>query len=341
MNLQLSENLLVKTLIEEYLDKKRFPTPIIEITRLTGDASTRRYYRLMFEDRFTAIACMDKPISDHTEIEFVAVTRFLKSKGVAVPEIYISIPAKGFILEEDLGDRTMLIELSEIQTQATVDSIYEKVADEMIKIHRIKVTETPSEFFFNRYFDHEKLMYEVNLSIENFLIHLCGVAKNSVVLEVIKNEFSEICFWLAEKNRWVPTHRDYHSRNIMFKNSCPKVIDYQDMRLGLPTYDLVSLLEDAYFRIDEPLRQKIKERYFTEMKGLYQSNKSEFEQEYDLMAIQRIFKAIGSFSYIWKERKDHRYLKYISKCFERLSFLLQKNGKNRLSLQLNKIFYES
>ena len=340
MNLQLSENLLVKTLIEEYLDVKKFSHAIVDITRLTGDASTRRYYRLTFEDQSSAIACLDKPTSNDFDLEFVTITKFLAENGISVPEIFISLPEKGFILEEDLGDKTMLSELASKISSLEIDELYQQAINEIVKVHKIAIKNENKPYYLDRFFDSDKLMYEVNLTIDNFVIHLCGESDKSQSIAILREEFSKICSFLSTRKRWVVTHRDYHSRNIMFKNGKLKLIDYQDLRLGLPTYDLVSLLEDAYYKIDGKLRDSLRQSYYDQLKYNYQSF-DEFIEEYNLMAIQRIFKAMGSFSYIWKERKDHRYLKYISKCYERLSDLLLETNNSKILLQLNRIFYDS
>ena len=102
------------------------------------------------------------------------------------------------------------------------------------------------------------------------------------------------------------------------------LIDFQDARLGLPFYDLVSLLEDCYFPLSKQKRDLLI-GYYQEKSALITSySAGEFEYFYDLSAIQRIFKALGSFTFINETRQDDRYLKYIGVGVHRLLSILSK-----------------
>ena len=129
----------------------------------------------------------------------------------------------------------------------------------------------------------------------------------------------------------------------MVKNNELIVIDFQDARMGIPQYDLVSLLEDAYYEIGRQNKYNLKKYYwsnFLEDKK-YQSSFEEFERLYSLMSIQRIYKAIGSFSFIHTTRGDVRYLKYIGFCFEKLRSVMNSLPELRdLKNTLSKIYYE-
>jgi aminoglycoside/choline kinase family phosphotransferase len=120
--------------------------------------------------------------------------------------------------------------------------------------------------------------------------------------------------------KMVITHRDFHSRNVMVKDGQFIFIDFQDARWGVPQYDLVSLLEDCYYDIHEENRQRLKRYYFENLDPAIhgQKNYEQFEALYDDMTIQRVFKAVGSFCYIYNWRKDDRYLKYIGFAMEKI-----------------------
>jgi aminoglycoside/choline kinase family phosphotransferase len=110
----------------------------------------------------------------------------------------------------------------------------------------------------------------------------------------------------------------------MIKNGEQVVIDFQDARMGTPLYDFVSLLEDCYYQIDQTNKEKLIQYYYNEFFKKFDSKKSfsEFMYLYDMMAIQRIFKAIGSFAYIYADRKDLRYVKYIGYAFEKVRVIM-------------------
>ena len=125
----------------------------------------------------------------------------------------------------------------------------------------------------------------------------------------------------------------------LFKNEDLYLIDFQDARLGLPFYDLVSLLEDCYY----PLRHEEREsliKYYRENSPLVNRMPEEsFRYWYNLSAIQRIFKALGSFSYISTTRGDDRYLKYVGVGVGRLLALLETENSLQNFYQLLKRTY--
>jgi hypothetical protein len=129
--------------------------------------------------------------------------------------------------------------------------------------------------------------------------------------------------------KMVITHRDFHSRNIMVKDNKYVFIDFQDARWGIPQYDLVSLLEDCYYDLKEENRQKLKRYYYDNLDHSIHGQKTyeEFDSLYQDMTIQRVFKAVGSFCYIYNWRKDDRYLKYIGFAMEKIRRTMMDNPR--------------
>jgi N-acetylmuramate 1-kinase len=108
-------------------------------------------------------------------------------------------------------------------------------------------------------------------------------------------------------------HRDYHSRNLMLHDGSLYIIDFQDARMGPDTYDLVSLLRDSYVDItDRDLDELI--AYFLALKtsdGDVGAGEDEFRRRFDLMALQRNLKALGTFGYQTLTRRNTVYIQYI------------------------------
>jgi aminoglycoside/choline kinase family phosphotransferase len=107
-------------------------------------------------------------------------------------------------------------------------------------------------------------------------------------------------------------HRDYHSRNLMLRDASLYVIDFQDARMGPDTYDLVSLLRDSYVDItDRELDELI--AYFLALKQRDGEAvpMTEFRRRFDLMALQRNLKALGTFGYQTLTRHNTVYIQYI------------------------------
>jgi aminoglycoside/choline kinase family phosphotransferase len=160
---------------------------------------------------------------------------------------------------------------------------------------------------------------------------------------IVYDEFQKIHGRLIEKEM-VLTHRDFHSRNIMVKNDELIIIDFQDARWGIPQYDLVSLLEDCYYELDSTVKENLKKYYYNALESVVKDQGSfeEFCSLYDDMAIQRVFKAIGSFAYIYNKRSDVRYLKYIGFAMEKLKRIMLKSPKyDILRKSIFKFYYDS
>lgn len=342
MKPELSERLFVESLVASSIDNKKISVGnITDVERLTGDASTRRYYRVAVSNDYYVV-CIDNPIKEKAHSDFFEIQSLFSSEGVSVPQIYDYIPEKGYYLEEDLGDITLLQFLATVDDETAEFEIYKKVIDELVLIHKIDVTKSRKNPCGNRFFDFDKLYSEIEFTNTYFISELM---KQDILVEdekIISKSFSSICKNLANEET-VTTHRDYHSRNIMMSSGNVKIIDFQDARMGIPQYDLVSLLEDCYYSLTRNNKFKLRKYYWETFLEARKAQKSyeQFEYFYDLAKIQRVYKAIGSFSYIYSTRRDERYLKYIGFGFERLRRCLMKYPEfSSLRKTLSKIYYE-
>jgi len=130
-------------------------------------------------------------------------------------------------------------------------------------------------------------------------------------------------------------HRDYHSRNLMLHDGSLYIIDFQDARMGPDTYDLVSLLRDSYVDLS-PQQVDGLIAYFLAHKSGAAPDEDEFRRRFDLMALQRNLKALGTFGYMTTSRNNTVYIQYIPRTvayvkanlakyprFERLRSLLE------------------
>lgn len=337
-----TEKLFIDSLFEDSVKKKKVPKEsLVGIKRLTGDASSRRYYRVNGKNT-SYVVCLQPPFLNSKKDDFINLQSIYAENSVRVPKIYDYDLEKGYVLEEDLGDKTLLHQLASLEDPDCELKSYQKAIDELVKIQSIPRDKNLDEGFTKRFFDLEKLMWEVNFTcehlVEGFLNTELGGKKDSLI-----KSFNKICQRLTEE-KMVVTHRDFHSRNIMMKSEELIIIDFQDTRMGLPQYDLVSLLEDCYYKISSENKLKLKDQYykdFIQPKGL-QKSKEEFDYLYDLMAIQRVFKALGSFAYIYQQRKDIRYLKYIGYSFEKLREILFRHKEfYELRVILSEVYYEN
>ena len=128
----------------------------------------------------------------------------------------------------------------------------------------------------------------------------------------------------------------------MIINDKQVVIDFQDARMGTPLYDLVSLLEDCYYKVNDLNKEKLINYYYNEYFKKLDPTKSyeAYLRIYNLMTIQRVYKAIGSFAFIYEERKDLRYVKYIGYAFEKIRSVMLTNPElDNLRFRLSGLYY--
>ena len=125
---------------------------------------------------------------------------------------------------------------------------------------------------------------------------------------------------------FVLNHRDYHSRNILIRNSKPFIIDFQDARMGLPQYDAASLLRDSYLILDEYILQELKKYHFDRLieMGYHKMTREEYDSFFDLMAFQRNIKALGTFGYQVTACDNHIYKQFIGPTLQYLPDYVQR-----------------
>lgn len=279
---------------------------------MAGDASTRKYYRVVHAGQAHVLMSWE-PFLSIENYPFLNVQKHFAQAGVRVPTVEACSPELGIVLLEDLGDLTLERKFWENQTQDVVLPFYGQAIDELIKMHFVasKPTDSPS-LCQQIQFDVAKFMWEMNYAREHYLEKLGGIQFSDKDQATLQKEFLSICESLHAQPKFV-CHRDYHSRNLMLKHGRIHVIDFQDARLGPIQYDLVSLVHDSYVDLSESSIRWIKNDYCEKAKvaGPKGVIRDDFDQIFRLQLIQRCFKACGSFSSFFNMRDDQRYLKYI------------------------------
>lgn len=288
--------------ISSYLGTNDF-----NIIPLAGDASSRRYFRLVHGESSLVIMDWD-PFDKNQPFPFLSTQELFHSYKIKVPQIHTYDHTLGTFILEDLGDLTLERKFWESQNHENSIEYYKQTLDELIKIHSIPTQQTDKQWTaLNNRFNTEKLLWELNYTKEHLVEKFLGL---SITHEIAK-EFHWLAETLAEIDP-VICHRDYHSRNVMIKFGNVRIIDFQDARLGPRQYDIVSLLNDSYVDMNAKMQSELLNYYLK--KSDIKNNKvlETFEPMLKLQFIQRGFKACGSFASFYNNRKDTRYLKYIS-----------------------------
>lgn len=281
---------------------------------LAGDASSRRYSRIRSGTQSWVL--MEWEPFDPETFSLLSVQRHFKKNHVLVPEVVGYSGELGVMLYSDLGDVTLEQEFYKTRNPSSVMGFYRMAIDELLKIHFNASKDKSPCVAFQFEFDVEKLSWEMNWTRKHLLEGLLSFKNLSTELE---KEFIQLTSLLHEKPKCIQ-HRDYHSRNLMVFQNKLHVIDFQDARMGLVQYDLVSLLRDAYVPIPQYMERELLDYYLGRSKSDFNTSwdREEFMYLYEVQSVQRLFKAVGSFASFWMVRQDKRYLKYIPSTLNRV-----------------------
>ena len=275
---------------------------------LTGDASDRRYFRVLLADGPSIVLSLYSSAFEFDKLAFVNVARLLSQMPVPIPELLGHADDLGVLALQDLGDVTLQAHLG-AATPAEHAALYRQAVALIATLqHRGAELASPEYLPYSVAFDVEKLTWEMDFFIKHFIEAYRGIVIPPAAREELRREFAVLIESLAAEPR-VLCHRDYHSRNLMLHDSQLYIIDFQDARMGPDTYDLVSLLRDSYVDLPEQTVSELL-AYFLALKG-QSGDQREFRQRFDVMALQRNLKALGTFGYQTTARRNPVYIQYI------------------------------
>ena len=259
----------------------------------SSDASFRRYFRLdvvpALRDKLGAtLIAMDAPPERENVPAFIHVAGLLHEAGVTVPAIVARDVERGFLLLSDLGTTTYLARLD----PDNAAFMYSDAVDALIKFQLNSRAGVLPEF------DRAFVLREMNLFPEWFINRHLGVTLDDKQQAQLDKVFEAITANVLAQQQ-VFMHRDFHSRNLMFLDQGnPGVLDFQDAVYGPVTYDLGSLLRDAYIQWDEEIVLDWVVRYWQSAKqvGLpVNPDIDAFYRDFEFMALQRHLKILGIF----------------------------------------------
>ncbi|MGC8528788.1 MAG: aminoglycoside phosphotransferase family protein [Leptospirillia bacterium] len=290
-------------------------------TPLTGDASNRRYFRVEFKEKThpkTAILmerqgtlgfkkseeAVSGGASEPPGDPFLLVADALGRRGLPVPSIYHRLPDGSKVLQEDLGDETVL---SRLQSEAAAEeALTEKALALLVRLQTAR-PDGDLSWVRNRPYSRELIRWE----FEHFVEYgLAGVPEGQ--RRKIREGFDREAADLAGEEIKVLVHRDYHSRNIMVRtDGSLALIDFQDLLWGSPYYDLASFLFDAYRTVPLEKIEKALARYLDLAQGAKVMPITARDAAMERLcrhAFQRNLKACGRFFYIADVKKNPAFL---------------------------------
>ena len=294
--------------VSSYLALQGLTDDVQRTVLLTGDASDRRYVRVLLRSQPSIVLSVHAGPIDYAASPFVRVASLFAAVPLPVPALLHHDDALGIIAQQDLGDVTLQAHLGGASATERAQRYREAVGLIVRLQHRGVELASPDYPPYGIAFDHEKLTWELEFFVRQFLLAYRGAVPDEPVREALRVEWASIVDELAAEPR-VLCHRDYHSRNLMWFDGALHVIDFQDARMGPDTYDLVSLLRDSYVDLSEQFVSGLI-AYFLALKGTPGAEK-DFRPRFDLMALQRNLKALGTFGYQTATRRNPVYIQYI------------------------------
>ncbi len=278
---------------------------------LAGDASFRRYYRLDSSGRRAVL--MDAPPPQEDVVPYIAVSKLLRRLGFSAPEVYGEDRAGGFLLIEDFGDHTYTRLLD---GGADEPSLYILAVDTLVELQRAVAAHGSPDL---PPYDAERLLAEAALLVDWY----APAALGEPLSDPRRDEYLDLWRTVLPQAA-LPCDtlvlRDYHVDNLMLLPDRSGVqgcglLDFQDAVCGPPSYDLVSLLDDARRDVPADLRRQMTERYLAAFPTLDQAV---FLRSAAILAAQRNCKILGIFTRLWKRDGKPRYLVHLPRIWRLL-----------------------
>jgi len=308
--------------IDGYLRESGLASRQPRIVPLTGDASDRRYFRVIPPDGPSIVLAVHAGPIEFASLPFANVAALLERMPLPVPSILGHSDPDGVLALTDLGDVTLQAHLG--AASASEHAALYREAVSLIELLQRRGGDLASDGYgpYAIAFDEERLTWELNFFVRHFLEAYRGAHVSDDDRSVMAEEWHAIVSELAGEER-VLCHRDYHSRNLMLHGGVLHVIDFQDARLGPDTYDLASLLRDSYVDLTERDVEDLI-AYFLALKGGNPAASTEFRRRFDLMAVQRNIKALGTFGYQTTTRGNPVYIQYMPRTLRYVRANLEK-----------------
>ena len=269
-----------------------FPAEIWKLEPASADASFRRYFRIRLVERGESRIVMDAPPLHEDCRPFIQVAELLRRAGLNAPEVLAQDLEQGFLLLTDLGSTTYLGALQ--LNDAVADDLFRDAIDALVTW---QLASRPGVL---PPYDATLLRRELDLFPDWYLLRHLGLALAPQERQVLEHMFAVI----MENNLAQPAvyvHRDYMPRNLMLCDPNPGILDFQDAVYGPISYDMASLVRDAFISWEEERALDWVVRYWEKARraGLpLKPDFGDFYRDFEWMGLQRHLKVLGIFARI-------------------------------------------
>jgi aminoglycoside/choline kinase family phosphotransferase len=252
------------------------------------------------------------------QYEWIHVGNTLQQFGVRVPALIKNLKSYAALIIEDYGNKTFeqqahsLLALGEWKACKALYRDASQIIVQFLKIPKL------SGSWSRRSFDAERYYFETDFFLHHYGKPIAGLEFSQEELDRYKQDLNAISDYLASFSQYF-VHRDYHSRNLMYKNGKIAVIDFQDARLGSPAYDLVSLCFDSYVPLLPEQRLELMHQGLEALHTLGTDVGVSASEHWRAILLQRQLKAIGSFGYLTLVKNRGNYLRYVRPALDTLA----------------------
>ena len=288
--------------------------PPATLTAASSDASFRRYFRWEGDGR--SFVVMDAPPPQENCKPFVDIAFLLAKSGINVPKIYAEDLERGFLLLNDLGNKTYL----DVINGENADALFDDALQALLAFQQLPmVAPLPS-------YDVALLRRELELFPEWYVKRELGIEFDAPQQQQWQ-QISDLLIDSALAQPKVLVHRDYMPRNLMISEPNPGVLDFQDAVYGPVTYDVTCLFKDAFLSWPEERVRGWLESYWQQASALnipVQPDFEDFLRASDLMGVQRHLKVIGIFARICHRDGKPRYLADVPRFFSYIEAVIAR-----------------
>ncbi len=280
--------------------------------KLSGDASTRQYFRYQPDQERSFIVTLYPEPFDPARFAYHQVYELMRKIDIPVPRILSLDGRLGIVMQQDLGDDS-LERIFPDAPEALRGRLLQRACQHILRLQQAGPSVLQQQPRFSHpSFTVEKFVWELRFFHEHYLTGHRGRHVS------FTNELDREFVILAEKLASLPKrlcHRDYHVRNLMLNQDRLYVIDFQDTRWGPPTYDLASLLKDS-IQLQPRETEALIDLFLKAMD--WEVDAGEFKRHFHLTCIQRLLKALGTYGYQIAVRHQERYQNYVAGSLRRL-----------------------
>ena len=308
--------------------RKRFPQlrdGALEITEIDRTGSGRIFVRFATEDQSASIMAMHYSLERAENAAFAPITRFLESRGVAVPAIEDESVEEQLLWITDLG-RDDLWAYRDQDWPTVRRPLYQATLKAVSVLHQITEDDAESVRLpeLQPCFDDALYQWEQDYFFDHFAANFSTLDAAGIAAVRAAPSLDDLKIALCSRTRRL-IHRDLQSQNVMIRDGRPYLIDYQGMRFGLPEYDLASLFYDPYLELSETERDELA-RFYHETATDQDEPYEAFRERLDRCTCQRLMQALGAYGFLSLVKNQRDYLDFIPTAVARLRSVAVDRG---------------